>query len=90
VDTYETKSVSVGVALDVLRQSPVRHPIGDELERGGGDTEEGDDVFVFQPFPHDSLLVERLRVSSVSVHRERDSIDSALLWPSSDRPWRIS
>ena len=89
-DTYETKSVSIGVVLDVFRQISIRHPIGDELERCKGDTEEGDNVFVFQPFPHDSLLVERLRVSSASVHRESESIDSALLWPSSDRPERIS
>jgi hypothetical protein len=78
------------VTIDVFRQISIRHPIGDELEGGEGDTEEGDDVFVFQPFPHYSLLVERLGVSSASVHRESDSIDSALLWPSSDRPGRIS
>jgi hypothetical protein len=46
--------------LDVICEIPTGHPIRDELERSGGDTEEGNDVLVFQTFPHYSLLVEGL------------------------------
>jgi hypothetical protein len=48
------------VLLDVICKVPARHPIRDELERSGSDTQEGDDVFVFQAFPYYSLLVKGL------------------------------
>jgi len=38
--TYEFKSVSIGVVLDVSRQVPVRHPVRNELEGVDSDTQE--------------------------------------------------
>ena len=58
--TYETKSIRSRMRSDVFRQITAGHPFRNQLERGGGDTEERDDVLVIQPFPHDGLLVERL------------------------------
>ena len=40
-DTHESKAIYVGVSLDVFQQVPARHPIGDELEGGDGNTQKG-------------------------------------------------
>ena len=44
--TYESKSAFLRVLVDVLHQTPARHPIGNELKGGNGGAEEGDDVGV--------------------------------------------
>jgi hypothetical protein len=56
--------------VDVLRQVSARHPFRDKLEWIRGDTEEGNNVSVFQAFPYHNLLVEGLQVSSGTVGRE--------------------
>ena len=37
-DTYESKSVRIGIIPEVLRQVPAGHPIRDELEGSDSDT----------------------------------------------------
>ena len=59
-NTYESEPVCTRVFLDVFRQIAARHPFRNQLERGGSDTEERDDVWVFQAFPQHGPLVERL------------------------------
>ena len=54
---------------DVFRQVTAGHPFGNELEMRHGDTDEGDDVLVFQPLPHHGLFEERLWVSSTTVNK---------------------
>ena len=68
--TYKAESVCTGVFLNVFRQVSTRHPCRNNLEWSGGDTEEGDNIWVFQAFPHHSLPVEGLRVSSGMVGME--------------------
>ena len=67
MNTYKIESVCTGVFLDVFRQITARHPFRDELERSGSDTEERDDIFVFQAFPQYGPPVERLRASSAAA-----------------------
>ena len=59
---------------DVFRKIPARHPFGDKLERGEGDTQEGDDVWVSQTFAHDGLLVECLQGLLAVESGESDGI----------------
>ena len=66
-NTYETKSIRIRMCPDVFCQVAVGHPFRNQLERGGRDTEERDDVSVVQVFPYDGLLVERLWLSSAVV-----------------------
>ena len=63
--THESEPIRVWVTRDVLLEFPTRHPRGDELERLKRDTKEGNDVWVRQTFPHDSLAVECLLVWSL-------------------------
>jgi len=55
---------------DVIRQVSAGHPFRDKLEWSRGDTEQRDDVFMFQVFPYYCLLVESLRVSSATMDRK--------------------
>jgi hypothetical protein len=68
--TYETEFICPWIVLDILRQVFTRNPIRDELEGGSrdSDTQEGDDVRVFQVFPCYSLFVEALWVFTVLVN----------------------
>ena len=84
--TYKTKPICVGDFLDVFGQAPAGHPLRDKLERIVSDAEEGDNVWMFQAFPHNSFPVEGLRVFSTTVGRECGDIDNALLWIS-HCPW---
>ena len=59
-EAHETKSVCFWMLPDVFRQISAGHPFGNELERGRGNTDEGDDVLVFQALPHHGLFEERL------------------------------
>ena len=59
-DTYKTQPVRVWMTRDVSCQVHVRHPTRDELDGIGGDTQEGDDIWVCQVFPRDNHLVEGL------------------------------
>ena len=45
----------------VFRRIPARHPFGDKLERGESDTQDGDDVWVYQTFAHNGPLAEFLQ-----------------------------
>jgi len=65
-DTYKAKSVCIGVFVNVFRQVSTGHPFRNKLERGGGDAEEWDNIFVFQVLPHYNLLVESLNLVSSS------------------------
>ena len=58
--------------LDVFDQVSVEHPFRNELEGSGSDTQEGDNVSVFQVFPHCNLVVEGLCVSSATTEWEND------------------
>ena len=67
--------------FDVFRQAAAGHPFRDQLERGGCDTEERDDVLVVQTLPYDDLLVERLWLSSAAASRESGRITYFLSLP---------
>jgi len=60
MNTHETDSVYIGMLPDVLRQVPTRYPFRNELERGRSDTKEGDNVSMFQAFPHHSFPIKGL------------------------------
>lgn len=64
METYKSKSICIGVLLEIFRQVPARHPLRDKLEGGYSDAEEGQDVWVCQAFPHHGLVTERLDVVS--------------------------
>ena len=68
--TYKKAPICIGVLLEVFRQVLTIHPFRDDLEWGRGDTEEVDNISVFQTFPHHSLLIEGLRVWSGTVNGE--------------------
>lgn len=42
--TYEGDPIRAVILVDVIGQSAVGHPLGHELERFGGDTQERNDV----------------------------------------------
>jgi len=52
--------ICIWMLPDVFRQDSTRHPFQNKLKGSGGDTEEGDNILVFQSFPYYSLLVEGL------------------------------
>jgi len=57
-ETHEAKSVCTGVLPNILHYVPARHPVRNELEGGGGNTPEGDYIWVLPVLPHYSLLVK--------------------------------
>ena len=57
---YEPNSICIKIVLDVTQQMATGHPIRNQLEVIDSDTQQGQDVGVGQPFPHDSLLAEGL------------------------------
>ena len=68
--TCKVQSVCTRIILDVFREVSAGHPFRDELEWIEGDTEEGNNISVFQAFPYHSLLVKGLEVSSGTVGRD--------------------
>jgi hypothetical protein len=68
--TDEANVACIWMFSNVVRQVTTGHPFRDELERSRSDTEERNDVLVFQTFPNYSFLVEGLRVSSATTERE--------------------
>jgi len=71
-DTHKTMPICIWVFPDVFRQDSTRHPFRNKLKRNGSDTEEGDNILVFQAFPHYSLLVEGLWDPSWTTLRGND------------------
>jgi len=70
-----TSKFNTGVVYDVLQQVPTRHPLRNEVEGIGSDTEQGEDVWVCQVFPHYSLFAESLR-DLLMVSREGDGVNA--------------
>ena len=65
LETYECKSVNIGMLLDIFRKVPAKHPIRNELQGCDGDAQKVYYVWMFQPFPHYSFFAEGLQVWSV-------------------------
>jgi len=63
--THKTESVGVWVIDNIFLQFRARSPSRNELRGLESDTQEGDDVWVRQPFPLDDLGVDSLLVSSM-------------------------
>ena len=63
-DTNKPKSIDAGVFGDVFKQFSAGHPIRDQPELlellGDGDSQEGDNVWVYHAFPHHGLSAEIL------------------------------
>lgn len=76
--TCKVKSVRARVLLDVIQEVPTGHPFRDKLERGG-DTEEGDNVFMLQAFPYHSLPTECLYLTSGMINGEVTASEVYLL-----------
>ena len=62
VATYKTEPICKRVRTDVLQQFSTGHPNRNGLERRESHTQEGDNVWVRQSFPHYGLLAESLCV----------------------------
>lgn len=77
-DTNKCKPVYIRVLIDVLPEIPVRHPIQNELEGSGSNSQQGNDVWMFQVSPRYGFLAERLRVSSVITSEENDGVNNTL------------
>ena len=85
--TNESNSVCTRILLDVYLHIPVRHPIHNELGGSGNGAEDGQDVWVCQPFPGHCLLAKDLQVSLAPRARvERDRFKNALQYSSAADP----
>jgi len=72
IGTYETKVVFLWMVLDVLRQVSARDPIRDQVKgrRSDGNTQEGDNVRMFQVFPSYNSFVKILWVFPALASRK--------------------
>ena len=83
-ETYQSKSVCIGVLVDVFPHVPVRDPIRNELRGIESDTQEGQDVWVRQLFPYDGLLTEGLRGLLVVANRGSGGVNNSLWYSFAD------
>lgn len=67
----------------MFRELSARHPGRNELEGGGGNAQEGDDVWMRQMFPNNGLPTEGLHVSSEGTETGGDTVDTHA-WPAPD------
>jgi hypothetical protein len=61
--THQADAICTRIFAKIIYYGSVWHPLRYKLQRILRNTDEGNNIRMAQPFPHDRLLVERLRAS---------------------------